>query len=220
MPYIFTFFIDHNQGFQSILETEQCVAQNANGHRCSRKVCIGINLCWSHLLKYKHLRIKHSTIPNAGKGLFAIDNKQPENAIIFKKGDVIADYIGQTINAQTLRNRYEKHTAPYGIYLKKDTYIDAATERGYASLANQAPQSALKNAKFVPNFRLNPQRVQLKATKEIRNGNDILTSYGRSYKFNEEYETKYVRGKYSYERHFIKKRKQGGKIFFLIKGSA
>lgn len=193
MPYKFIFNIDHDIYFEAMLESERCVAHNLNGQRCSRNVCIGINLCWSHLLKYKHLKIKTSTIPNAGKGLFAEDKSLAPDAVVFSEGDLIADYIGERIDRDTLIQRYAKHTAPYAFYLKNNVYIDSALERGFASLANAAPTQRQKNARFVPNMRENPQRIQLKATKSIRNGDEILAGYGTSYKFDEEYKTKYMR---------------------------
>jgi hypothetical protein len=35
--------------------------------------------CFSHLPEYLHLKVKPSTIPNAGKGLFAFDKTKNEN---------------------------------------------------------------------------------------------------------------------------------------------
>ena len=144
MPYKFIFNIDHDIYFEAMLESERCVAHNLNGQRCSRNVCIGINLCWSHLLKYKHLKIKTSTIPNAGKGLFAEDKSLAPDAVVFSEGDLIADYIGERIDRDTLIQRYAKHTAPYAFYLKNNVYIDSALERGFASLANAAPTQRQK----------------------------------------------------------------------------
>jgi len=193
MPYEFRFRVHHKLVFHHFLLCEQCVGTVKNGNRCKRKVAIGLDLCFNHLESVKHLKIKKSTIPNAGKGLFAVDKSAEPNAIIFKKDQLIADYSGETINTEELEKRYGEHTAPYAMQVQKDFYTDGATQRGYGTIANHTNNANAKNCKFRFNCRVNPHRVQLVAVKNIRNGNEILTSYGRSYNnMNEEYSTVYV----------------------------
>jgi hypothetical protein len=75
----------------------------------------------------RHLRIKPSTIHNAGKGLFAEDSTQAPNAIIFRRDDDIIEYIGESIDRAELNRRYH-HTASYALQVRGDNnnllYID------------------------------------------------------------------------------------------------
>jgi SET domain-containing protein len=196
MPYEFKFYIHKNLFFHHLLETEQCVGHNKNGNRCKRKVTIGTPYCFQHLLSIKHLKIQKSKIPNAGNGLFALDKSKPDNAIIFKKGDKIIDYVGEIVTMRTLDERYgEDNTAPYAVEINKnkDKYEDSALVRGVASLSNQGNTKKQNNSKFGLNVR--EGKAILKAWKNIRNGEEILTDYGRDYTFdkNTSHKTEYVR---------------------------
>ena len=186
MGFLFKFIVNHNVVFHARLDSSQCTATAANtAHRCRRRVVIGQDLCYSHLLSIKHLRIKPSNIPNAGKGLFCIDTKQPANAVIYRKGDRIGEYIGERIDLDELNDRYGNTTSPYAMKITNNEFIDAATARGYASLANRAPSANQANAEFPNcNYRAIPHRIYLVAKKDIKNGDEILTSYGKSYRMN------------------------------------
>ena len=106
MPYQIRYYVNHHLIFQSNLICEQCNALTKNGARCKRTVCIGLPYCFSHLASLKHLKIKPSTIPNAGKGLFAIDNTKRPNAVIFNQNAVICEYNGEIIDKNELIHRY------------------------------------------------------------------------------------------------------------------
>ena len=77
MPYRFTFIIDNQVRYTALLHGTRCTHINPHNHRrCTRKVYIGINLCWQHDRTDLKLKIAPSTISNAGKGLFAFDNRK------------------------------------------------------------------------------------------------------------------------------------------------
>lgn len=121
MPYKFIFKINNQIHFESQLINKQCICISKNGLRCNNRVVIGAPYCWIHLLYVNHLRIKDSTIPNAGKGLFCINKREPDNAIIFRPGDKIITYDGQVINNDELVRRYtNNYTAPYSIKINND----------------------------------------------------------------------------------------------------
>ena len=183
MPHQFKFKIDHTLHFHCQLISKECIAHKKDGHQCKRMVVIGLPYCWTHLLQIKHLRIKQSTIPALGKGLFAIDSKKKSDEIVFKKGETITNYQGEILNTEELHQRYDKYTAPYAVQLKTNTYIDAARVRGVGSLANH--NNKLKNAEFITDYRSQPQQVKLRAIKDIKNNSEIFISYGKDYKFNE-----------------------------------
>ncbi len=149
--------------------------------RCMRTVCVGVPYCYSHLQKAMHLKIAMSTIPHAGKGLFAW-NPKAKNGIVFKKNDIIATYAGEIVNGAELARRYDYNvyevTAPYAIGSRdpKRKY-DAACKRVTASLANDPQGSRYRsNAKYT-NF--TPPNI--KATQNIKHGREIMVSYGPGY---------------------------------------
>jgi hypothetical protein len=92
MPYYFKFYDNElvpQLSFTCVLDSEHCDGQNKNGQRCSRKCAVGTPHCWTHLSSKHHLRIFPSAIANAAKGLFVVDKKQLEGAVIFKTGETM-----------------------------------------------------------------------------------------------------------------------------------
>ena len=193
MPYIFTYYNPNNTIlFKQQLATERCIGTSKNNQRCRRLVTIGINRCFQHM---PDLKIKPSMINDAGKGLFAYNNKRPNDAILFKPNDKIVDYLGDRIDNDELNARYGNDTAPYALKINNNLYIDPATRRGIGSLANKPdannPNPSLKQANA--KFSIHNRNASLKATKNIRNNQEILTSYGNNYRIQDYYTTKYRR---------------------------
>ena len=182
---------DHH--FDCRFHSKQCQFIKPNGQRCRNKVVMGLPLCHTHLLSQKHLKIKVSTIPYAGKGLFALNKSQAENAIIFKKGEKIIDYTGEHIDLQELNHRYGEYTAPYVLLVNRDNFIDPACERSVGAFANTKLRKNDNNATFSVSNRNGT--ASIKATKNIRNGDEIFVYYGNQYNLNEDtiHKTKYVR---------------------------
>lgn len=194
MPYRFKFFRpgEHTSSFQCTLEALQCAGVNKNGSQCRRTSVIGLPFCWTHLLNEKKLRIKPSNLPDAGKGLFALKRNAEAGEILFRPGDTIIKYEGEVIDRPVLEQRYGEFTAPYGVQMYKGMFEDGACVRGAGNLANHATGSRV-NARLAINTREN--RVLLKATKNIRNDQEIFINYGKDYSFSEgtRYSTKYAR---------------------------
>ena len=184
----FSFSINHILHFRGCLACERCHGMTKGGKQCSRKTCIGSGWCHTHLLNERHLRIQISTIPNAGKGLFVMHQTKAPGDIIFKIGAKIIEYDGELVDKDTLQDRYEDETAPYGIHINKDRYEDGALHRGVGTLVNQSPRANMTNARFG----VSKNRIVLFATKTIRNGQEIYVRYGNEYRFDEDtqYSTK------------------------------
>jgi hypothetical protein len=168
--------------FDAPLISSQCEYINENDTQCKNRCLIGLTLCWIHTEKIYKCKIKDSTIENAGKGLFAYD-KTKDNDIIFRPGDVICGYNAEVITEDEINERYGDYTSPYGIKLNKNLYEDGALYRGLGTLCNHVNASKA-NAKLSLSNRIN--RVQIKATKNIRNNKEIFVNYGNEYLFNEE----------------------------------
>lgn len=171
MPKEFIITVDGEKVFNSTL----CRGHVKNGARCKRKVVIGFEYCFSHLPQEMRLKIKTSTIAGAWSGLFAFDRTKGEDEIVFKAGDTVCEYNGQVITQVKKKERYQGHTAPYAVQYNANRVIDCACKRGVGALANTNRQKG-NNATFSINTR--SQTIKVKATKNIRNNEEVFIAYG------------------------------------------
>jgi hypothetical protein len=132
------------------------------------------------------LRIKKSTIRNAGRGLFATKD--------FKKGDKIMKLKFQRLTKKQIDDRYDyylcdnngKCTEGLGSYsftinARKGTYGDSACVRNAPSYANDKKNHA--NVKFAPDKGSRKTKVDVwfVTTKNIKAGQELFHSYGQLY---------------------------------------
>lgn len=183
MPKKFIFENEDNDIiFEGYLASVQCEQIKPDNQQCSKKCIIGVPYCWIHLQYQHHLKIKKSTIPNAGLGLFAY-NKKSNNEPIFRKKDKIIQFIGENIDLDEKIDRYGTYTSPYAIQVTKNSFIDPALYRGVASLANHTTRKEA-NAEFTnPNKK---KEIWIRAIKNIYHNDEILLNYGNAYNFNED----------------------------------
>jgi hypothetical protein len=135
--------------------------------RCKRMVTKG-QLCYMHLEKLQHLRVKRSTIPNARNGLFT--------TVARKKQEKLADYTGQRISAAQAK----RSKSAYIFQPNKTTFIDARkSNEAVGRYANDGRSPAKNNSKLAYNSKAKTACV--KATKNIQAGKEILVSYGPEY---------------------------------------
>jgi hypothetical protein len=158
--------------------------------------------------------VKPSTVPHAGKGLFVDwpvnmratrrrSRRQQQNPVVFRRGDVIAYYHAQRINAATLQTRYRGKTAPYTLKLRTRPFAlfsDGSIVRGLGSMANH---DAHGNAIFGIRQKNHQNEGVLLAIRDLRHGDEILVNYyngvendPEAYQFNEpnvSYTTRYRR---------------------------
>ena len=154
------------------LTCKQCKADTKAGNRCGRMTCKQLPFCGQHSKSELGVQIKKSTIRGAGDGLFALKR--------FKKGDRIAPYTGERINAATKHARYgrsKNDVGPYVAQMSKNDFIDAACTRGTGGYANSKPGD--NNAKLATNLR--KHTVSVKATKNIPVGQEVFVAYGSNY---------------------------------------
>lgn len=186
MPkFVFKALNSNETKFECKLKCQRCAAVNKDGHQCRKRVCIGTDYCWIHNKTKRSLQIKPSTIENAGKGLFAVKpNKNwPADQPLFKKGQNIVKYEGESLTNNQLQARYGDLTAPYGLKIRGNANtIDAGCKRSIASLANHKSNSQ-SNAKLSENG-------YIKAVKNILPGREIFVSYGGAYRRDSNHYTK------------------------------
>lgn len=177
-----------NRIFKCNLECGQCDYIKAGGGRCRNRVCFGTPTCWIHTMIRYGVKTRVSTIPNAGKGLFATRD--------FRFRDYICPYIGEEVTAECDTLRYGVNgVAPYSTS-NGESSIDSACMRGTAAFANgkfthggRARAIRFHNAQLYHNDADN-NRPWLKALRGIRNGEEIFVYYGNAYTLEHDHTTK------------------------------
>ena len=176
--------------FRCRLKCMQCIGKTREGTRCERKTCTTLPFCPMHLKKHAHLRVGRTSLKDNNRprrrlpfaGLFACDPTQKKGEIVFKEDSWIVAYIGDKMTKNGLDARYpQDDTAPYAVtrqYYPNQIW-DGACSRGVANFANDAHgvNGRHNNAYLV----YGTSMMGLRATEDIRNGDEILTSYGNEY---------------------------------------
>ncbi len=119
------------------------------------------------------LVVKQSTLPDAGKGLFA--------RTFIPKGARIVEYKGKITTWKEVDNLDGNNGYIY--YVKRDHVIDASRhKKALARYANDA--RGLKRVKGITNnssYVEDEGRVYIEAKKDILKGSEILVDYGKEY---------------------------------------
>ena len=157
--------------------TQRCTADTAKGEHCSQRTAIS-HLCWNHLQRDKGVRVRKSTVPGAGRGLFvAWSAGLPAGHNIPYTGDEILLPKGVG--------------GPYVLQMKKGHGIDAARRNaGVARFVND-PRGGVDsegrqraaNCKFVVHTPAGTsQRVgSVRTLRPIEKGEELLIAYGDGY---------------------------------------
>ena len=186
---VFRFYINRRHPsmvFETALLSEQCRYIKPDGEHCNRIVVLGIPYCAQHLAMVEHLKIKKSTIPKAGIGLFAYDPTRGPNAIIFRGnqdggGDLICMYNGEIITNAVANRRYRRFTGPYACRISQNRIEDGAKIRGVGTFVNHSEDENKINCRLG----LRNHRIAIFATKNIKNGKELFADYGDDYHFDE-----------------------------------
>ena len=155
----------------SVRECARCSFIKDNEEQCKLRSCVSGSLCWIHTRRQYHLRVKPSTIPNAGRGLFAATAD-------FRKGQQIVPYSGDVLTRAQYEQRYPNDDGEYVFKVNNNRYIDArSTQSAVGRYANRCTGTGLPcNARIT-----GAQHPNLKATRLIHDGDEILVPYGGSF---------------------------------------
>jgi uncharacterized protein len=148
---------------------QRCIADTKKGLQCKAHTRHG-EYCWTHLIQRRGVRIKKSTIPQAGKGLYAARD--------YQKGEVVARYTGDLI---PLDHDGGFAGSSYVLELSQVVGIDAArTNTAEGRMLNDARGSGMKtNTRFCCNQ--SAKTATIKATTGIKKGQELFVSYGRAF---------------------------------------
>lgn len=191
-PYTYEFRYHHgNTDFQCELVRRKCKVTY-----CNRQISIGLPYCRPHTRTKMHLDLKPSTVPNAGSGVFAHMPGTIDRVVVFHQGDTVAQYFGQMLTEADIGRRYGKSrdaTAPYAIenyngnfddaHQVKKRYIDSACERSLAAMINH---SDTPNVQFEYE---NDLTANVKAQRDIYNGEELFADYSGGYQFQDTHMT-------------------------------
>lgn len=196
---------DNDVSFAGKMKTEQCRKMIGNT-RCKRRSMIGIEYCSSHMAQEMKLKIKTSSIPGAGDGVFAFltkSNKEknrinvenhnatrnarplPRTAIniVFKKDDIIGNFEGERIDIDELGRRYDSptqnYTAPYAMKLNNNEIIDPALKRGILGMMNTKLNDNDNNVRAKKPR--NDNTIQVVAKRDIYDGEELFIYYNDDY---------------------------------------
>ena len=153
-----------------VMPSQRCTAKTKKGGFCRQRTAKG-QFCWCHLQSERGLRIKNSTIPNAGLGLFAARN--------LPKGHTV-DYTGDRVPLDS-----DSDGGVYFLEVRSDEAIDAArTNAGEGRWVND-PKGTDRRANSLFTVFTPPgtrtRRAGLRTTRPILKGEEILVKYGANY---------------------------------------
>jgi hypothetical protein len=165
----------------SVKVCDTCIAKTASGRRCKRTTC-RTPYCFQHLSIEKGLKIAPSKIrllqPNGqllptGLGLFATKD--------FPKNKPIVPYTGEFFDHNP---DPDNPNSVYVLQLSRNRWIDAKRTDSIGRYSNSCRrvnenrrECSGNNAKFTRHFPI----PNLTASRKIKKGSEILSSYGRSY---------------------------------------
>jgi len=179
------------KNYTTVMHCQQCTHAG-----CRRKTCMQLPMCWQHARTQYHLQVKPSTIPAAGKGLFAwarTTKDRAAKAVVFKVGAFICPIKGRPTSQHDLVAHYGQHNVPYGAASSAaktgQPFVDGLGDRWIGQYANTRLGVALadgrrRSIQSGTNATLSNRAdgyMWVKATKAIRSGDEILTWYGHEY---------------------------------------
>ena len=117
------------------------------------------------------LDIRPSTLKGAGRGLYTLWER--------KSGDLIVDYLGETIDKKELDRRYlsANFLAVYALVVTADCFIDSACWRSIGAYANGSCKGSKPNARF--KLSQGTRTARIVAAKFIPANSEIIVSLTR-----------------------------------------
>ena len=155
---------------ESIRKVVRCKGHTKSGARCARRTA-KTPYCYQHLKSEQHLQVKQSHIKEAGLGLYTTIDR--------KKNKPIIEYTGRTVVSHN-----PDYGGDYVLQVKNDppTFINAdETTDGAGRFSNMARRGQGYKLKNNSQLATDRGKGSLKATKNIKSGDEILTNYGAGY---------------------------------------
>jgi len=158
---------------QSIRQSKRCpYYMKQKGRQCKKRVVYGY-YCYVHNKYRKGLRIKQSSIPDAGRGLYAEKD--------YKQGQIVAQYQGQKMTKREVDKKYKEQgdftvchgNKPHNICV--DAVVTSSSNGRYANVGNATNNTKLK-------YKAKNKTFRLVATEPISTSREIFADYGDEYR--------------------------------------
>jgi len=173
--------------FACDLECGQCEHVKDNGQQCKNRVCYGTPICWIHTIRECGVRLKQSTIPGIGKGLFAMED--------FGEGGWMCPYNGEETDKACLNQRCPGDVAaPCASTTladdgstqtddgSNDLIVDGACCRGIGTVANgKFGRNGRPRTRALHNAEIDDRHgggQWIHATKAASSGEETFVHYG------------------------------------------
>ena len=145
-----------------------CNGTTLNNRSCRIRTCKFAPRCRHHT----PVEVKRSSIPNAGMGLFA--------RVAVKKGAVLVNYThnNERMTEAQFKKKYPSGKATHVAYVNGAYYDGSNLSRNVAGAANNAgsKKSGRVNNAYIA------KSGNMKATKNIPKGREVLTAYGPGFR--------------------------------------
>lgn len=177
------------EGLHPVRTCDRCTAIKPDGTQCGRTTCVIGPMCWQHTQQHYKVRVKPAKY---GMGLFAEKIGGKPGEIVFKQNDFICWYAVGKKTPQALITTKEGVRIPYALGQGRstDVYNPYKTNDFPGRYAND-PNDVSDISKYSIN-KGNAKTIigtsgrfkntaYLRATKVIRQGEEILHNYGRAY---------------------------------------
>ena len=121
------------------------------------------------------LHVMKSTLQDAGKGLFTDSD--------IEKGKIVCEYEGEKITWKEAERRNDLDKGGYVYYINEKNCVDAWDyTKTFGRYANDAAGvSRIRGIRNNSTYDVVRGRVYIRATRNIRAGEEIFVSYGRQY---------------------------------------
>lgn len=131
--------------------------------------------CDLHGPMIDQVKVKKSSIPNAGMGLFVTAD--------LNKEELISLYSGDVLTAKEHCERYPRCNGFYGIQLKAyNMFIDAVDKKScLARWVNDARDSSRYNCEFRLLKAEQFMHIVLRTTRVVKEGEELFVDYGKDY---------------------------------------
>jgi hypothetical protein len=153
------------------LKSQRCIADKVHGGQCNLRTCNGA-YCWIHLQKESGLRIRPSTIPGAGRGLFTT---RP-----FMAGELVTHYTGDL--ADTPETRALVAPSHYVASVTHDRLVDAARTNTEPGRMINSPAASGRGTNCTWSvYPRGSNHIRITASEDIPTGTELFVGYGPQY---------------------------------------
>jgi hypothetical protein len=161
---------------QTIKEKVRCEALTRAGVRCKRETIKHAKFCFQHAKEILGIQVKPSMVQNAGNGLFAARPLPEGTRIQYARPE-------DALTIQQVISRYGERGRGDYVVCNRTRCLDArSTQSGHGRYVNDPRGTRKKANSKLTVYQQNGQtKGNIRLTKKVKQGEEILTRYGGDY---------------------------------------